>query len=136
MTPQQDDPTLTAHLFSKEMQAFGYLLDFSLQSLESEIDRILETFPINSQDEQFDLKPKLTAYIGETMCQKLNSVWSGPFYSHKKWIGNNYYFCKITIGEHDFYPDHFIGYYLANSKKDAGTFKDFFIRTLAEWRIN
>lgn len=137
MTPnnQPDDPKLTASLFSKEMQAFGYQLDFSLQSLESEIDRILETFPLNSQDAKYDLEAKLTAYIGEAMCQNLNGFWSGAFYSHKSRIGNNYYFCKITIGKHDFYPEHFIGYYICNGKNSTGTFQNYFTKTLAEWRL-
>lgn len=137
MTPhnESDDPKLTASLFSKEMQALGYTLDFSLQSLELEIDRILETSPINSEDTKFDLEAKLTAYIGETLCQNRNGFWSGAFYSHKSRIGNNYYFCKITIGKHDFYPSHFIGYYLSNGKKSTGTFKNFFTKTLTEWDL-
>ncbi len=132
---EPDDPKLTAYLFSKEMQPLGYTLDFSLQSLEIEIDRILETSPLNSQDAKYDLEAKLTAYIGETLYQNLNGFWSGAFYSHKSRIGNNYYFCKITIDKHDFYPSHFIGYYLSNEKKDTGTFQNFFTKTLTEWHL-
>lgn len=55
-------------------------LNFTLKSLEDEIDQILENEMPKDGIEAAKLKSELTAYFGETCCQIFGAKWKGEFY--------------------------------------------------------
>lgn len=118
-----DNPKEFAKIVSKKYLDKGYNLNFTLKSLEDEIDKILETeIPIDWVASA-KLASELTAYLGETLCQIFGTRWKGKFYIEN--IGMNFYFTKIQINEFEFGPSHFFGYYLKNGKGSEGSFKDY-----------
>ncbi|CAN5372676.1 hypothetical protein BH10BAC4_BH10BAC4_25740 [soil metagenome] len=118
-----DSPIDTANDFAKEATAEGFSFDFSLSSLEVEIDKYLaKYYPLN-QETKLRVECVLTAYIGETIRRLYQGEWTGEYSLSSP--GLNFYTCRVKIGKFDFYPNHFIGYYLSNSKKSEGTFYDY-----------
>ena len=116
----EDDPQVRAQEFAAQMSKANYNFDFSLESLEKEVDRFLESSLGVSHFSKGELESLLTAYIGETIRQLYQGEWTGEYwYAHP---GRNFYLCKVTINEYEFYPSHFIGYYLANGKKSTSSF--------------
>ena len=118
-----DDPRQVAEKASRKYLDKGYNLDFSLKSLENEIDKILETEKTKDSKKLEILESELTAYIGETLCRIFNCKWKGEFYFENS--GMNFYTCMIEKNGFEFGPSHFIGYYLNNGKKNEGSFKDY-----------
>ena len=120
-----DNPAETAQFFSQKMSKDGFKFDFSLTSLEVEIDRLLEKSLNIELKEREILEAELTAYIGETICKLFNGNWTGNYYGPLNPNGDNFYTCKITIEGTDIFPNHFIGYYLSNGKDNEGTFYEY-----------
>lgn len=120
---ETDDPVKTAEAFSKRMKAEGFLFDYSLKSLETEIDRFLEKQVTKSEEEKEQIEIELTAYIGESIRRIYNGKWTGEFNAEAG--GVNFYLCKVSIGKFEFYPSHFISYYLNNGKKSEGSFYEY-----------
>lgn len=120
---ETDDPVKTAEAFSKRMKADGFLFDYSLKSLETEIDRFLEKLADTTDEIKEQTEIELTAYIGETIRRLYNGKWTGEFNAEAG--GVNFYLCKVSIGKFEFFPSHFIGYYLTNGKKSEGSFYEY-----------
>lgn len=120
---KKDNPEEIAKIVSKKYTDKGYILDFSIKSLEDEIDKILENETPNDWIESGILESELTAYIGETICQIYDAKWKGEYYSKSSAI--NFYTCKIEKNGFEFGPSHFVGYYLNNGKESEGSFKEY-----------
>lgn len=125
--PGKDKPQKIAGECAEKYSRKAYQFDFSLISLENGIDAVLENEVGNHGDERAIIEAELTAYFGETLCRIFNTEWAGSYYGPLNRVGANYYTCKITKGEFELYPSHFIGYYLSNGKESEGTFKDYLI---------
>lgn len=120
---REDNPKNIAEIVRRKYIEKGYDLDFSLKSLENEIDKILENEIPENWVESAKLESELTAYFGETLCRIFNTKWKGEYYSENS--GMNYYSSKIEKNGFEFGPSHFIGYYLNNGKKSEGSFKNY-----------
>lgn len=129
---EKDDPVEVAKIVSEKYNKKGYNLDFSFQSLENEIDKILEKRALNFWISKSKLEAELTAYIGETLCRVFGAEWKGEYYYYKC-RGFNFDTCKIEKNNFEFKPSQFIGYYIYNGKKSAGTFKKYLIAVNFPW---
>ncbi|CAM1343856.1 hypothetical protein [Tenacibaculum amylolyticum] len=120
--PKGYSPTKIAEMVANKYTIKGYVLDFSLKSLQQEIDRILanETTVLKNKD---TLECELTAYFGETLCRLYEFSWSGTYDRMK--TGINYYTCKIVRDGFEIWPSHFLGYYMNNGKDDVGSFEKY-----------
>lgn len=119
------DPKSCAEHFADIMGKKGYTLDFSLKSLETEIDRILEKYSKIEYQELNILEEFLTAYVGESLLRIFGGSWAGNFYGPLNRSGVNFYTSYMVINDFRFNPNHFIGYYLSNGKKSEGTFYEY-----------
>ncbi|MET4081439.1 hypothetical protein ABIB40_001385 [Pedobacter sp. UYP30] len=121
----EEDPVQSAIQFSDEKLRGGFLFDFSLKSLECEVDKYLETLKDLKAEQRVSVAAGLTAYVGETICKLFGGKWVGSYFSSKEKIGRNFYFCKILVNGHEIFPSHFISYYLSNGKNSEGSFFDY-----------
>ncbi|MFZ4929178.1 hypothetical protein [Chryseobacterium sp. Mn2064] len=124
-TTEPTDPKLCAEHFADVMKKKGYNLDFSLKSLEIEVDRILENFSKIEDQELNILEEFLTAYVGETLLRIFGGRWIGNFYGPLNRKGVNFYTSYMMINDFRCNPNHFIGYYLSNGKESEGTFYEY-----------
>ena len=116
----------TAEDFSRKMKFFFIKLDFSQRSLESEIDKILNSKVIIFGGKwHFTLRNQaaLEAYIGETLCRLYNGSWAGEFDSTSP--TSNYYYSYIEFGSYILYPSHFLSHRISNGEKSEGTFRNY-----------
>ncbi|MBL0740719.1 hypothetical protein [Chryseolinea lacunae] len=121
-----DNPIEAANHFAKTASAEGFSFDFSLQSLESEIDKFLDKHRFTNETSKSEIECKLTAYIGETIRRLYEGEWTGDYFGQSSsYRGPNFYTCKVSIGKFEFFPNHFIAYYLENGKESEGTFYDY-----------
>ena len=77
-----DDPVASAKALAKELTGKGYKLDFTMKSLEAEIDRLLEDrfLPLGTENVEDHVKvARLGAYIGETLRREFKGKWEGRF---------------------------------------------------------
>lgn len=127
---EKNNPKEVAEIVSYKYNKKGYSLDFSMASLENDIDKILENETPSDSAESAKLEAELTAYIGETLCRNFDAKWTGAFSLDKS--GMNFYTCKIHKNGFEFNPSHFVSYYLSNGKQSEGTFKDYLYSTQTE----
>jgi len=133
-----DDPTKIADIFAKQMFKEGYAFDYSLESLEIEIDKFLLKYSFRKgkngiYDKIFktrywkrhQVETYLTAYIGVTLIKLYGGKWIGGFYGPENPFGSNFHTSIILIKNYQFNPNHFISYYLSNGKKEEGTFYEY-----------
>ncbi|MGJ8550768.1 hypothetical protein [Winogradskyella wichelsiae] len=73
--PTGDNPKEVAEIVSKKYIEKGYTLDFSLKSLEYEMDKILENELPKAPIESSKFVLELTAYLGETLCRIFETKW-------------------------------------------------------------
>ncbi|TDG36427.1 hypothetical protein EZJ43_07870 [Pedobacter changchengzhani] len=118
-----DNPKQIAEKVSEKYLRKGFKLDFSLESLENEIDKILKNEIPKGRIETGKLVAELTAYLGETICRIFGARWIGIYYASNS--GMNFYSCKIEKNDFEFSPSHFFSYYLSNGKEREGSFKDY-----------
>lgn len=119
------NPKICAEDFAEIMNKKGYNLNFSLASLEKEIDEILEKYSKTGDNDREILEIFLTAYVGESLIRLFGGSWDGDFYASLNKAGINFYTSYMMINNFRFNPDHFIGYYLGNGKKSEETFYDY-----------
>lgn len=122
---ETDDPVRASESFVKTAAKEGFSFDFSLKSLEFEIDKYLEKYYPLEEESKLRTECDLTAYIGETIRRLYQGEWAGEYFSSSSSHGQNFYTCKVKIGKFVFSPNHFIAYYLSNGKESEGTFYDY-----------
>lgn len=71
--PNAVNPSETAEKVAIKFIKKGYQLDFSLESLENEIDLLLREVKPNIFKRKEKLEAALTAYFGETICRVFNA---------------------------------------------------------------
>ena len=123
-----DNPTLIAEEFSKSQmeKRNGYNFDFSIKSLEIELERYLENKHNKELNEREILNATLTAYLGETLCRIFNAKWTGSYYGPLNPNGVNYYTCKISLHNSDFYVSrYFDRFFSDNGIGEDGTFNEY-----------
>jgi len=121
-----DNPVEAANNFAEEASMEGFLFDFSLKSLESEVDKYLDKYCPSDDEKRPRIECDLTAYVGETIRRLYKGEWAGEYFGKSSsYRGPNFYTCKVKIGKYDFYPSHFISYYVSNGKESEGTFYDY-----------
>lgn len=124
-----DDPSEIAEKVAAKFLKKGYCLDFSIASLENEIDNILKNESQWRYKQKLRLEIELTAYFGETICRIFNAKWTGEYFKTFPRSGANYYLCKIRINKFEFAPSHFFEYYFANGSKRKNSFKNYLNHT-------
>ena len=132
---ESNDPKFEAQVFVERMQGLGYELDYSLKSLNSEIDQILRSPLFRNLDDKSNegltnselidqqrLESGIEAYIGETLCRLFDGCWSG-FTSAG--FGINFYSCDLKFGEFKTRISHFLSYRINHGEQKQGTFKKY-----------
>ncbi len=120
------DPAATAETFAAKQHTAGYALDFSLGSLETEVDRLLDLplFHHGRQGEATEAeernKAALGAYVGETLRRLFDGEWVGSFHPGCPIL--NFYRSAILFGSFKFQPDLFVSYRLTNGESE-GSFR-------------
>ena len=145
--PPEDDPIAHAEGFAADMLALGYALDFSLQSLKTEVDRMLSSELLDdyllvvaaaciSHDDPTRGTPVhalalqryqvymqretgLAAYLGETLRRNLGGEWQGNF--SKDSPGVNFYLSGLAFGNQRYNPSHYFAYRLSNGLAETGS---------------
>jgi hypothetical protein len=117
-----------AETFAAAHRGADLRLDYSLASLEVEIDRVIK-LPIfnrggeSAAGEQDELAlTGLCASIGESLRRLFQGEWVGAF-SATSWL-ENFYRSTVRFGEFEFNPHGFIGYRLSNGPEE-GTFQGY-----------
>jgi hypothetical protein len=122
------DPVAAAEGFAATHSAAGYPLDFSLASLEDQVDRLLglpifrhgrEGLPTDAEERN---EAALAAYIGETLRRLFDGEWIGSFYPRSQAL--NFYESFVMFGGFRFEPHLFVGYWLANGEGE-GSFRSY-----------
>jgi hypothetical protein len=123
--PTAENLVAAAVEFSEQHTGTGCRLDFSLESLRTEVDSVLE-LPIffrgregTSTDDQERSEAALCAYVGETLSRLFNGTWGGDFYPDRP--AGNFYTSFVDFGDYRYWPSHFIAYRLTNWPQE-GTF--------------
>ena len=112
------DPAAIALDFATAHSASGFRLDFSLESLETEIDRLL-ALPIffrgregSPTDQESRNQAGISAYVGETLRRLFQGRWGGEFYPDRNEV--NFYTSFVDFTGYRYWPSHFISYRLTN----------------------
>lgn len=131
------DPAAIALEFATTHSASGFQLDFSLESLETEIDRLL-ALPIffrgrdgSPTDQESRNQAGISAYVGETLRRLFHGRWGGEFYPDRTEV--NFYTSFVAFAGYRYWPSHFISYGLTNWPGE-GTFAQHLERALPSIR--
>ncbi len=122
------DPVATAEAFAAERTAAGYPLDFSLASLETEVDRLIELPMFHHGRERPATEAEqrneaaLAAYIGEATRRLFGGEWVGTF--HPGSTALNFYRSFVMFGSYRFEPHLFVAYRLSNGGCE-GCFREY-----------
>jgi len=133
LQPTADNPGAAAVEFSEQHTGTGCQLDFSIESLQTEVDRVLE-LPIffrgregTPTDNQERREAALCAYVGETLSRLFDGTWGGDFRPDRS--ASNFYTSFVDFGDYRYWPSRFIGYRLTNWPQE-GTFAQHLERVL------
>ncbi len=131
------DPVITAEDFAARHSALGFRLDFSLESLETEIDRLLAQ-PIfhrgregSRSTEEARNEAAISAYAGETIRRQFQGRWVGVFNPDQP--ESNFYTSFVQFGGYRYWPAHYFAYRLTNWPQE-GTFSAYLERLLSTIR--
>ncbi len=115
------DPTKTAFSFADEMQREAFLFNFTLASLETEVDRLVCSAYLNNRSDprQWATEAGLEAYVGEVLRVLFDGECKGDFRADNP--GPNFYCSWLVFGEYIYRPSHFLGYRISNGEI-TGTF--------------
>jgi hypothetical protein len=127
------DPVIAAEDFAARHSSLGFRLDFSLESLETEIDRLLAQ-PIFHRGREGSLSQEearneaaISAYVGETIRRLFQGRWAGVF--HPDQPASNFYTSFVQFGSYRYWPAHYFAYRLTNWPQE-GTFSEYLERLL------
>ena len=116
--------TAIATEFAKRMTVKGYNLDFTLSSLETEVDRIIEDMESEVDDhDKISTADRIgvEAYVGEALLLLFKGTRQGNFNEDNP--GANFYMSSILFGDFAYYPSHFLNYRFSNGPVE-GKFRD------------
>lgn len=125
-----DIPPVYGKLFSEIVNPLGYQLDFSMQSLSKDFEKLFDDKTlINSQDKQvagietgFDIQTGLSCYLGEVLRIKYQGEWKGHCSPN---AAANFYISHMMFGSYKFCPYIYVGYRIANGVEDTGNMENF-----------
>lgn len=120
-----------AEKFAWRMNLLFFKLDFSTKSLESEIDKILDSriVPIKGRWKiGWRNHAAIEAYIGEVIVRNFAGEWKGAFCADNP--AGNFYTSYVQIGAYIFKPSHFLGYRISNGEDSHGTFRNYYTKTV------
>ncbi|TCP25207.1 hypothetical protein EV195_104240 [Tenacibaculum skagerrakense] len=123
---EESNPTDIAKEVAKKYTAKGYKLDFSLESLELEIDKIINN-PITYKEEK-DINlliAELTVYVGETFRTLFNTDYPGQYFEGGNGNAANFYTYYIEKNGERFHPSHFFEYKLPIQDFTKNQFKEY-----------
>ena len=133
-----DNPAEIAKVFVENMYLKGYNFDYSLNSLEFVVDKLIRKYNYSRAQndilnrifkkrfhQRHSIETYLTAYIGETLIRIYGGEWKGKFYGPENPFGSNFYTSYVEINDYVFDPNHFISGYLVNGEKEEGTFYEY-----------
>ena len=110
--------------FAKRMTLIGFNLDFTLNSLDTEIDKIIEDKE-NTVDDQDNIsvvdRVGIEAYVGEALLLLFKGTRQGKFNENNP--GANFYMSSISFGDYAYYPSHFLNYRFSNGPVE-GKFRE------------
>ena len=121
-----NDPVASAEAFAAEHRTSGRMLDFSLESLLANFDRIVELPMFNhGRDKpataaEDRAQAALCAYVGESLRRAFAGEWVGEFDPDAPI--HNYYRSRVRFGAFHLNPHSFVGYRLTNGPEE-GTFQ-------------
>jgi hypothetical protein len=116
----------TAERFSQKGSKLGFLLDFSIESLKVEVDRVLNSTEIcfgGIKHECWENQSGLEAYVGEALLRLYGGEWQGQFNSKNP--GANFYFSFVKFDTYKFFPSRFLGYRISNGEENEGSFSNY-----------
>jgi hypothetical protein len=122
-------PPIVAYGFVSMVQAYGYCLDYCIDSLFTELEKVFEDKSlydasfiaiVNGVKQEHSFVNGLAAYLGETFVRQYNGRWFGYFAPN---AGANFYTSSTRFGEFTFSPFAYVGYRLSNGVKDTGDLK-------------
>jgi hypothetical protein len=115
-----DQPTAYAQDFATQMKALGYKLDFSLDSLTTDFEKLFEMK--DSFRLTLDFETAMACYLGEVLRLYYLGQWKGHCSRN---AGANYYTSFMTFGDYKFHPFTYVGYRIANGSHDTGNLETF-----------
>lgn len=123
---EESNPTDIAKEVAKKYTAKGYKLDFTLESLEVEIDKIINNPITYKEEKDIDLLiAELTVYVGETFCILFNADCPGQYFEGGIRKGANFYTYFIEKNGERFHPSHFFEYKLPIKDFTKNQFKEY-----------
>lgn len=120
-------PPLVARNFVTQMNSNGYAFDMSVQSLTTELERLLcdieeENIQVTLglvNGLEYDLETSIVCYFGTVLSDKYNGRWEGHCTEQS---GANYYLSSIVFGEYRLNPYYSpIGYRITHGVGETGT---------------
>ena len=125
-TPQESNPCKVAKAVANKYSLKGYTLDFSLESLETEIDKIINNPITYKEEKDIDfLIAELTVYVGETFRILFNAVCPGQYFEGGKGNAANFYTYYVEKNGERFHPSHFFEYKLPIKDFTRNQFKEY-----------
>lgn len=115
-----DQPTAFAQDFAAEMKTLGYGLDFSIDSLTQDFEKLFDVKEVIKLP--MDFQTGMACYLGEVLKLYYRGEWRG--YCSAK-AGANYYTSYMMFGEYRFSPFTYVGYRVANGREDTGNLESF-----------
>lgn len=119
-----EDPAKAAETFAAARSADGFALDFSLVSLETEVDRLLDSEHLpQGREDAFDATRQrnaagLGAYVGETLRRAHQGVWCGDFFGDNN--AANFYCSYVDLRGHHYWPSRWLEYRITNGPVEGG----------------
>ncbi|SEB35647.1 hypothetical protein SAMN04489761_0079 [Tenacibaculum sp. MAR_2009_124] len=116
-------PSLAAEKMAKKYKTKGYVMDFSLRSLEYEIDKIIYAIEHYQGIESEEiLKAECSAYFGVTLCRVYDMNCIGQYFDGTTRTGVNYYSYIIEKNGYQFHPAGIFEYRIPGYYQNYGLF--------------
>jgi hypothetical protein len=113
-------PTAFAQDFATEMKAMGYGLDFSIDSLTSDFEKLFDAKDVIKIS--IDFETGMACYLGEVLKLYYSGQWRGHCSARS---GANFYTSYMVFGDYKFQPFTYVGYRVANGREDTGNLENF-----------
>ena len=115
-----DQPTAFAQDFAMEMKANGYGLDFSIDSLILDFEKLFDAERPTKL--KMDFETGMACYLGEVLRLYYRGRWKGHCSVN---AAANYYTSFMMFDDYKFNPFAYVGYRCANGIGDTGNLESF-----------